>query len=741
MESAIRCAVKETALHLVGDCRGCGCAGCIGCSIVRGGGVGVSRDSNRPGGICVNGSSGRRVVIPPLGDGGVGGTGFASGNVSGTPSVTFTDQRGEKWPSSWCDVSPRPKISDDDGGVCQTLTTPTSAPSEEVVTDLESIQSHNIEEPALTGMVADAGHRCDDTEGRRVGGLRRDGVADTGTHGVMLMTPRVASEGLRGVALPGAVPGASLPSRPIRQAPPTSAVDGRCITPELLSGSLRPSKHEVGALSPHVPSLMRAASLSMRTQDVGSETPRVVSPPRRQLQSTLSAWEGPQTSLRARGISCSRKGLRVNSNHPLRSTATYHFRRGRSSLASESSESGIRPSIGIVDFTCGGIFDSAVLLALLVNAFTIGLQVDSALQNSEMSATTKWYYRLIEQGFLVIFATEVLIRFRVLGRQFFSGPFWRWNVFDCIVVVAHLGDVLADVFLAEVLSGRLSSFTSVLQVVRILRLFRLVRFVRELNKLILLIKGSMVSFIWTVALLLLMTYICGVFFAKVVADHRRGGGIMSADLHLFFGSLRSSLLSLFAATSGGVDWSDVLRPLMLDISPWLAIVFCLYIAFAVLVMMNLVTGVFVDGAKLLSKAERQQELLLKLESVFHESDQNSYGYITLRDFQACVHKPGMQNFLESLCMEPCEAAAVFACFDRDGNSNLTLEEFVSESFRLCGQARACDVAMLRMQLNDVLSTVEARFRSLEEQIDQCFGLTHKQVPPNSARSEGNYEAV
>ena len=41
-------------------------------------------------------------------------------------------------------------------------------------------------------------------------------------------------------------------------------------------------------------------------------------------------------------------------------------------------------------------------------------------------------------------------------------------------------------------------------------------------------------------------------------------------------------MSLFAGITGGIDWNDLLKPLEDQLGPWLALVFVLYIAFAVL---------------------------------------------------------------------------------------------------------------------------------------------------------------
>lgn len=67
------------------------------------------------------------------------------------------------------------------------------------------------------------------------------------------------------------------------------------------------------------------------------------------------------------------------------------------------------------------------------------------------------------------------------------------------------------------------------------------------------------------------------------------------------------MLSMFQAINGGVDWALIFEPLIDNITPWSAVVFTLYIAFSLLAMLNVVTGVFVESV--LKSTKRQGPLL------------------------------------------------------------------------------------------------------------------------------------
>lgn len=59
------------------------------------------------------------------------------------------------------------------------------------------------------------------------------------------------------------------------------------------------------------------------------------------------------------------------------------------------------------------------------------------------------------------------------------------------------------------------------------------------------------------------------------------------ELADYFGSLAGTMLALFQAVTDGQEWREMLKPLMSDISPWMAVPFCMYIAFTVFALLLL----------------------------------------------------------------------------------------------------------------------------------------------------------
>merc|ERR1740121_2321692 len=97
-----------------------------------------------------------------------------------------------------------------------------------------------------------------------------------------------------------------------------------------------------------------------------------------------------------------------------------------------------------------------------------------------------------------------------------------------------------------------------------------------------------------------MIYIVGVYFTQAVTDHfleKEGSNNEREEmLQYFFGSLGRTVLSLWQAMSGGADWDNMVGPMIIEVDPFLGVAFAAYIAFAILALMNVVTGVFVQTA-------------------------------------------------------------------------------------------------------------------------------------------------
>ena len=132
---------------------------------------------------------------------------------------------------------------------------------------------------------------------------------------------------------------------------------------------------------------------------------------------------------------------------------------------------------------------------------------------------------------------------------------------------------------------------------------------RKLRIILHLIVNSMLSLFWVLIILAGVTYVFAILLTQgateylnspddnLLADH--------ADMRYRFGSLFSTMYTLFQCITGGMNWGDASR-LVRHPGEFVIIGYVCLMMFAVL---NIVNGVFVDGA--IDLANRDRETMLQ----------------------------------------------------------------------------------------------------------------------------------
>merc|ERR1712072_1026881 len=92
------------------------------------------------------------------------------------------------------------------------------------------------------------------------------------------------------------------------------------------------------------------------------------------------------------------------------------------------------------------------------------------------------------------------------------------------------------------------------------------------------------------------------------------------NLYYYFGGIARAVLSLWQSMSGGLDWDSLAGPFFTKISWTTGFAFASFIAFALLALMNVVTGVFVQTALLSARDEEDNFMAAQIITLFHIAD-------------------------------------------------------------------------------------------------------------------------
>jgi hypothetical protein len=245
-------------------------------------------------------------------------------------------------------------------------------------------------------------------------------------------------------------------------------------------------------------------------------------------------------------------------------------------------------------------------------------------------------------------------------------------------------------------------------------------------------------FIWTMMLLFLELYVFGVFFTQLVLNHRiENAGTDFLELERYFGTLARSVLSLFESLTGGVDWQNLVNPLIKDLGYFNAILFCFFICFSVFALLNVLTGVFVENSVAKAKQDSEDLVSYHAHKIFGHIDINSTGTLTWSEFEKQLENPYMQEYFESIQIDISEAQDLFKLLDTSGDGEIDVDEFLSGCSRLNAPPRNLD--MLNHH-RDTRRIMKQRWDTHDEMLHQVFDciqeIAHAQKLKISPRVKG-----
>eukprot|EP00930_Biecheleria_cincta_P038555 TRINITY_DN26483_c0_g1_i1.p1 TRINITY_DN26483_c0_g1~~TRINITY_DN26483_c0_g1_i1.p1 ORF type:complete len:683 (-),score=154.24 TRINITY_DN26483_c0_g1_i1:122-2170(-) len=396
-------------------------------------------------------------------------------------------------------------------------------------------------------------------------------------------------------------------------------------------------------------------------------------------------------------------------------------------------------------------FKVLCIIFIVMNSFHIYVQTDQNAKNSYkrvLGLPQEPQGKVWDGLFLGWFLLELLVKLAATGKRFVYSKDWLWNLFDFFLVVQAMLDMV------------LASFVN-LSYLRILRVFRLVRVVRvvknvkalqSLRTMIFALFCSMTALMWSLVMIMLVTFVFGIIFCSSVAtffeeiDLNNSEQVEAAkQVHASFGTMRISLVSLYSAITGGNDWMMYGSALELvgrytgghDI---LFFLFLFYIGFCSIGLLNVVTGIFVDSAVTTRTEDEVVEnynedyrrTCQEVMKVFTEADQDHSGYMNYQEFEQRMADPWVKAYFSGLDIDTSDVRTVFTLMDVDGDHKISNQEFIDGTMKLKGYAKSIDIysllydnARLSTRLTKLCSLVEDQTRDIKEMIQP--GSSEKDV--------------
>jgi len=367
------------------------------------------------------------------------------------------------------------------------------------------------------------------------------------------------------------------------------------------------------------------------------------------------------------------------------------------------------------------------VVLVMLNTLFVGFQANFDLEQAkEQQARTVWLMWM-DLSFTIAFSLELTTRALMYKSHFFTGDDRLWNAFDCAMTVTSLLEWVLDMIdLSFMRSLRIC------RAVRVVRVFRIANWVRELRLMVGSVICSLSSLVWACIFLFFEIYLFAVIITVHVANHIRSHGDVDPSLILYYGSLGDSMVSLFMATTGGVDWSELLRPLQDVHYAFYTVFFIFYVVFTVFGVMNVLTAVFVDAASHVSELDRDllvQEHMEKtsaragiLRKLFREADTDNSNTVSLAEFQDHLQNDEVVAHLKVLELDIFEVRGLFQLLDINQKGEVDIDEFVVGMMRLKGGAKGVDVASLIYENRKVVVRLAAFMKFVQNKFSKLEGL-------------------
>lgn len=216
------------------------------------------------------------------------------------------------------------------------------------------------------------------------------------------------------------------------------------------------------------------------------------------------------------------------------------------------------------------------------------------------------------------------MKLAVFGRHFYRGVDKYWNIMDSLLVVTAIYEEVSKLVSDQSGAQDLSflRLVRILKMVKMFRVFRLLRFFREVRTMLITLRGSISALFWACMMLGIIQCTLALVFLQGLSTYLRETPPDEIDSFTIesiatrWNSISEATLTLYKATSGGNDWAELsesIREASSSSYYLLYILFLLYIAFFMIAIMNVLTGMFVDAASKVTEKDNEDMIDIIIE--------------------------------------------------------------------------------------------------------------------------------
>jgi len=404
------------------------------------------------------------------------------------------------------------------------------------------------------------------------------------------------------------------------------------------------------------------------------------------------------------------------------------------------------------------VFEFLVVAAIFASVlFTIWSTNDTAMRIRSGAVADVKLTLYVELVFCIFFAVEVTARIALHRLYFFVNENWGWNWFDLILVVSAIVNLIYDQFVGYSIGNVtfLRAFR-LMRVTRILRLLRVIKFFRKLSQVLDALLTSIRAVGWVIVLLCSLFLAFALIFVQLVSEYLQNlkdtnamdGACKQAlcecdereillcspteALVHYFGSVQKAMISLYMATTGGLDWTNI-WDVLVKTGFWNAMFFLLFTFLFIFCIFNLLTGLFVNQAlnsaqkdkdiKVIEQREKEKEKLGELQKIVQEADKDNDGNISPKEFEAMMKDNNVLFWLHGLGLDIADPKLFFDLMlttsgkEGDADVLVPIDLFLEGCMRMKGGAKSIDLQAMGYKVQLIME----RQMDLQEKVLKSIG--------------------
>eukprot|EP00929_Paragymnodinium_shiwhaense_P028945 TRINITY_DN16699_c0_g1_i5.p1 TRINITY_DN16699_c0_g1~~TRINITY_DN16699_c0_g1_i5.p1 ORF type:complete len:915 (+),score=207.49 TRINITY_DN16699_c0_g1_i5:76-2820(+) len=393
----------------------------------------------------------------------------------------------------------------------------------------------------------------------------------------------------------------------------------------------------------------------------------------------------------------------------------------------------------------GPIFDAVCATVIVANAITMAVSTQRSLTyainypgkvEEELDI-----FRMLTTCFCVFYMIELLLKLIAFRLEFFTNKDKVWNIFDFVLVLSGIWDLVWEyVDLGLNAEGAGMTFMRILRLgkmMKMLRVVRVMKVMRPLRMMLASILGSISTLMWSLLMMALIMYMFGLCFMHGCASYLSDkGGVVDDEvlegIVKYWSSVHQSTITLFMAVTGGSDWEPLAEPLKAVGEIYYSL-FLAYIAFFMIAVLNVLTGIFVDTAMKVGESDNNavmqeieqtaQDQIADLRELLEQADRKGTGMLQWQSIEANFKTKAVKAFLKALQMDKGDLRRVYGLLEAGcGVEKVSIDDYLSACCHFVEDPEHITLLMLMHGQSRLSTSVSQLLTSTSDRLDELFEM-------------------